>query len=130
MIPIILLSFGLVFFFRSMAVLNNLRCTHETLEVIRIRRGKKIERRTFARDKVGPIRYAVFSSGRYGSVCGLLFAVEDQELKVLANLQIVEAQQILNELERLNYSVVRDVAMPMAVEIEQDRRKSALSIFR
>lgn len=122
LLPPVFLAYFIVS--QAIAIANNIRCTPETLQVIRITRGKEKESWSFPREEVGPISYTVFSSSRYGSTCGLQFAVQSQRVRVLSGLEIIEAQLLLNELSRLGYEVVRDIAMPMAVEIAKERRSS------
>lgn len=102
---------------------HNLRCTRDNLEVIDLVRGRTRKTRVFLRTAVREIRFGPVSYGRYGAVCGLIFTVADEKVKVLSGLQCVEAQKILDELQRLGYDTVRDVGMPMMVEMEESRRK-------
>ncbi len=99
-------------------------CTRNSLQVIHLSRGKVVETSTFPKDKVGPIKFAEFSASRSGANCGLLFVVEGRKVKVLSGLELVEADKILKELGRLGYQVVRDVGMPMAVEMALERRNA------
>ncbi len=103
---------------------DDIVCTRESFQVIRKLRGKVVGESTFPKHLVGPIRFATFSASRTGSVCGLLFSVEGKKVKSLAGLEIVEADLILRNLDRLGYSVVRDVSMPMAIEMAKERRNS------
>ena len=75
---------------------------------------------------MGPVQFTVFSSGRYGTTCGLAFTVQSQKVKVLSGLKVVEAQKILIELGRLGFDAPCAVAMPMMVEMELERRGSLL----
>jgi hypothetical protein len=120
--------FGLSLLFSIFRGRNDIYCTRDSLQVIRKIRGKISGKWTFPKNLVGPIRYAVFSSSRTGSTCGLLFSAQEKKIKVLSGLEIVEAYKILKELDRLGYEVTHDVGMPMAVEIELERRNSIFSL--
>jgi hypothetical protein len=117
----------LSFLFGAFQGKNDIFCTEDELKVIRKIRGKVTGQWTFPKHLVGPIQFTVFSSSRSSSVYGLLFSVEGKKVRVLAGLEIVEAARILAELDRLGYTAVRDVGMPMAVEMAIERRNS---IFR
>ena len=123
----LMVIFGASALFQSSIGKNNIRCTRESLQVVRVVRGRTAGSWTFPIELISAITYSVFSSSRYGNTCGLAFSVQSNKVKTLAGLKIVEAKKILDELDRLGFSVVRDVAMPMMVEMEQERRKSIFS---
>ncbi|MGA9069377.1 MAG: hypothetical protein WB424_03915 [Terracidiphilus sp.] len=102
---------------------TNIRCTRENLEVIRVRLGRANQTTLYAKDRVKDICFGVVSPviSKY-PVCGIIFTVAGKKIKTLDGLKVVEAQKILAELQRLGYSVVQDVGMPMAVEMELERR--------
>jgi hypothetical protein len=61
---------------------------------------------------------------RFGKVKRILtFLAGGKLVKCLPGLKCVEAQLILNELERMGFDVVRDPEMPTMVQVEQSRRK-------
>jgi hypothetical protein len=103
---------------------SDIDCTRDSFRVIRKVRGKTTGTQIFSKSQVGVIKYATFSASQYGSICGLLFVVDGKKVKVLSGLEIPEAYRILGELDRLGYQVLRDVGMPMAVEMAQERRNS------
>ena len=118
-------------FFVAMAIIHfvfdkihNVRCTRDTFEVIDISHGRTVRTRSFPRPEVKRVRYGAVSYSKYGASTGLVFTVQDKEIKALYGLKCVEAQKVLSEIERLGYDVEHDVAMPMTVETELDRRKS------
>jgi hypothetical protein len=118
------LLFGLPLLLNYFRPKNDIRCTPENLEVIRVRRGKTIGKWTFPRNLVSTIRFTVLSQSRTDQTCGLVFLVQGNKVKVLEGLEIVEAYRILQELERLGYEAPGDVSMPMAVEMATERRNS------
>jgi hypothetical protein len=123
---VMLLIVGISVLFRSFQGRNDIYCTRDTFQVIHVKYGKTAASWNFPRSEMGPIQFTVFSSGRYGTTCGLAFTVQSKKVKVLSGLKVVEAQKILIELGRLGFEAPRDVAMPMMVEIEMERRGSLL----
>ena len=107
---------------------KNLHCTRESLEVIRIARGKVRERWLFPKEVVKGIRFAPVAYSRYGSKCGLVFTVQRKMVKVLSGLECPEADTILKQLDRLGFDVVQDVGMPMMVEMALERRDSPFNL--
>jgi hypothetical protein len=102
----------------------NLRCTREYLELTRVRRGRVLRVRSFLRTEVERIQFvdgSFFHSGARGS---LGFIASGKKYEVLNCLLSVEAQKIIDECARLGYDVVRDIGMPMMIEMERSRRKS------
>jgi hypothetical protein len=102
---------------------HNLRCTRNALEVIDVLHGRTRRTRSFQRSEIKDIRFGVVSPFSKYSSCGLIFTVAGKNIKSLYGLKCVEAQKILNELQRLGYDVSFDPDMPMAVEMEQSRRQ-------
>lgn len=103
---------------------RNLRCTSEGIEVIQVRLGREVRRRWFPKAEMMRVRFAADDLPWFGSPSYLGFRAGEKDVLVLRGLQSVEAQLILNEVQRLGFDVVRDVGMRMRVEIEQSRRKS------
>jgi phosphoribosylformylglycinamidine (FGAM) synthase PurS component len=101
---------------------NNLHCTRQNLEVIRLIRGRETGRWLFPCALVKQIRYAAVSYSKYGSTFALVFTVEGKKVKVLRGIECPEAQIILRELHRLGFDVVQDIGMPMMVEMALERR--------
>lgn len=102
---------------------HNLRCTRDNLEVIDVLHGRTIRTRSFQRSEIKDIRFGIVSMFSKYAVCRLIFYGGRQNIKSLYNLKCIEAQTILNELQHLGYDVSIDPGMPMAVEMEQSRRK-------
>ena len=102
---------------------HNVRCTRETVEVTDILPGR-VKRTSYARTEVKEVRFGTVSIARYGSVNGLIFEVADKSIKTLYGLRSIEAQRILDELQRLGFRVYSDPGMPMMVDIEKSIRKS------
>lgn len=100
-----------------------MRCTRETVEVTDILPGR-VKRTSYARTEVKEVRFGTVSIARYGSVNGLIFEVADKSIKTLYGLRSIEAQRILDELQRLGFRVYSDPGMPMMVDIEKSIRKS------
>lgn len=105
---------------------HNLRCTRDYLQVIDVIRGRTTRTRSFLRTEVKDIRFGAVSFSRYGSIGGLIFEVAGKKIKALYGLRCIEAQKILDELQRLGFDVCRDVGMPMMIEMERSRRSSWL----
>jgi hypothetical protein len=57
----------------------------------------------------------------------LICEAAGKRIKMLYGLKSVEANKILNELQRLGFDVSRDPGMPMMVEMEEAHRRSWLS---
>jgi hypothetical protein len=111
--------------------IHNLRCTRETLEVIDIFHGRAKQTKFYTRSEVKTIRFGAVSYSKYGGIGGLIFEAAGKRIKTLYGLKCAEAQDILDELQRLGFDVYRDPGMPMMVEMELSRRKSRLAfLFR
>lgn len=125
----VLLAAGI---FRYLFVgVHNLRCTRENLEVIDVVCGQTERTWSYPRSDVKGIRFGTVSFSRYGSTGGLMFEVEGKRIKALYGLKCIEAQKILDELQRLGFDISQDVGMPMMIEMEQSRRNSWLGrLFR
>jgi hypothetical protein len=102
---------------------HNVRCTREMVEVTDILPGR-VKRTTYARAEVKEVKFGAVSIARYGSVNGLIFEVAGKPIKTLYGLRSIEAQRILDELQRLGFNVYSDPGMPMMVDIEKSLRKS------
>jgi hypothetical protein len=102
---------------------HNVQCTREMVEVTDILFGR-VKRTTYARTEVKEVRFGTVSVARYGSVNGLIFEVAGKPIKTLYGLRSIEAQRILDELQRLGFNVYSDPGMPMMVDIEKSLRKS------
>lgn len=103
---------------------HNLRCTRENLEVIDVFHGRAKKTRSYKRSDVTGISFGTVSFSRYGATGGMIFEAAGKRIKALYGLKCVEAQKLLNELQRLGFDVCRDPGMPMMIEMEQSRRKS------
>jgi hypothetical protein len=104
--------------------IHDLRCTRDGLAVIDVFHGRKTKTRFFPRAEVRRVRFGAVSYSKYGATCGLIFTAADKSIKTLSGLKCIEAQEILDELQRLGYNVVHDPTMPMMIEMERARRKS------
>jgi hypothetical protein len=120
---VILIILALFAFFSSN---NNLHCTRDKLDVIRVSCGRKNKIISYPEFEVKQIQFGVVTYSRYGGIGGLIFTSSGKRIKLLRGLKCVEAQKILDELQRLGYEIVRDAGMPMMVEMELSRRKSLL----
>jgi hypothetical protein len=105
---------------------NDLHCTSERMDVIRMVRGQMKNKRTFLKESVMKIRFALVRYSQYSPTCGLVFYVAGKKIKTLEGLESPEAQTILRELDRLGFDVVHDVGMPMMVEMALEKRNSWL----
>ncbi|MGA7342439.1 MAG: hypothetical protein WBE72_25190 [Terracidiphilus sp.] len=105
---------------------KELRCTRESLEIVRVVRGRVKGMRTFSRSEVKRVQFVDDSLFQNGARGRLAFVASGKPVTALNVVGSVEAQKILNECRRLGYDVVRDVGMPMMVEMEESRRKSWL----
>lgn len=103
---------------------HNLRCTRENLEVIDIFYGRTRRTRSYKRNDVSGTRFGAVSLSKYGPTGGLIFEVAGSRIKALYGLRCVEAQKVLDELQRLGFDVCRDPGMPMMIEMDQSRRNS------
>jgi len=119
---LLLLAVGVLryFFFG----VRNLRCTRENLEVIDVFRGRAKRTRSYRRGDVGGIRFGSVSFSRYGPTGGLISEVAGKRINTLYGLRCIEAQKVLDELQRLGFNVCHDPGMPMMIEMEESRRKS------
>ncbi len=108
---------------------DKLHCTRESLEVINISRGKVRRARAFQKTDVMQIQFGAVSFSKYGAINGLIFKAAGRKVKIFSGLKSPEAQKILDELHRLGYDVLRDVGMPMMVEMELERRKSVFNVL-
>lgn len=91
--------------------------------MIRVVCSKVRGTRSFPRECVKRIRFGQVAYSRYGGTTGLIFTVDGKQEKILYGLECIEAQKILDELQRLGYDIVRDVGMRMMVEMAESRRK-------
>jgi hypothetical protein len=105
---------------------HNLRCDRNNLEVIDIFPGRTKRTRSYNQSEVSGIRFGAVSFSRYGANGGLIFEVAGKKIKLLYGLKCIEAQKILDELQRLGFNVLHDPGMSMMIEMEQSRRKSWL----
>jgi len=106
---------------------KNLHCTRDNLEVIQVARGKVRNKWAYPKDSVKRVGFAPVSYSRYGSTCGLIFRAQGKKVKTLVGLECPEAQIILQQLDRLGFDIVHDVAMPMVVEMALERRNSVFN---
>jgi len=123
MVVLFLAIMGLPYWFGKA---HNMRCTHQVLEVIDVRRGRTVQTSSYSRAEVNGIKFGAVAYSRYGAQCGLIFEVAGKRIKMLYGLKCVEAQKILHELQNLGFDVCLDVGMPMMVEMELSRRNSWL----
>lgn len=105
---------------------HNLQCTREYLELVDVVRGRVRQTRQFTRAEVERIHFGTVRQSQYGSTGGLIFNVAGKRIKTLYGLKCVEAQRIIDQLQRLGFDVWHDPGMPMMVEIELSRRRSWL----
>lgn len=108
---------------------HNLHCTRGKLEVIDVIRGRTKRVRSYPLTEIKGITFGAVSFSRYGATGGLIFEVGEKRIKALYGLKCIEAQKVLDELQRLGFDVCRDVGMPMMIEMEQSRRNSWLGRF-
>ena len=105
---------------------HNIQVTARGLDVIDTRLGRTRQTRLYPRDQITSVTFGAVSFSRYGGSSGLIFQTRETKVKVLYGLRAIEAQILLDSLERLGFAVRRDPGMPMAVEMEQSRRNSRL----
>lgn len=103
---------------------RSLLCTREDFSVISVFPRRQKITKTYPRAQVENVVFGTVSFSKYGANNGLIFRLKDKRVKALGGLKSIEADLILNELERLGYKVGRDPAMPMMIEMEQSRRNS------
>jgi hypothetical protein len=120
-ILVIIAMAGLQYWFRGV---HNMRCTRETLEVTDVSPGRANRIKSYARTDVKEVRFGEVAVSKYGGTGGLIFQVADKQIKTLYGLKPIEAQRILNELQRLGFDVYQDPGMPMMVDMEKSRRKT------
>jgi hypothetical protein len=101
----------------------NLSCTRDTVQATWIRFGKVRRVLSFQGAEVKQVRYVAGSNPFSGRADYLSFLAGGKLVKCLFGLKSVEAQLILNELERMGFDVVRDPEMSTMVQVEQSRRK-------
>jgi hypothetical protein len=107
---------------------NDLKCTRTNLEVINTFRGQARSTQSFLKADVKQIKFGALSTFSTRPLMGLVFTAGNKQVKILEGLKCVEAQKILDQLQHLGYDIVRDVAMPMMVEMEEEHRKSWLNL--
>jgi hypothetical protein len=107
---------------------KNLHCTRDNLEVIQVSRGQVRDKWLYPKDAVKNIRFAPVAYSKYRTTCGLVFTVQGKKIKTLRGIESPEAQIVLKQLDRLGFDVVRDVGMPMMVEMALERRNSWLNV--
>lgn len=103
---------------------KNLRCNRESLEVIKVARGRIMSTTSYPRGSLQKIRFGTVSYAGYAAVCGLVFEAGGKRVKVLRGLGSPEARRIVAELRLLGFDTVEDVAMPMMAEMAMERRRS------
>ena len=105
-----------------------IHCTSNSIEVIKIVRGKERSRQSYPKNEIGQISFAPVSYSKYGAVNGIVFKAAGKKVKTLKGLECPEAQTILKELDRLGFNVFHDVGMPMMVEMALERRNSWMNL--
>jgi len=106
---------------------KNLHATCDLLEILQVTRGNVRNRWQYPKDSVKGICFAPVSYSRYGTTCGLVFKAQGKKVKILEGLESPEAKTILEQLERLGFDVVHDVAMSMMAEMALERRNSVFN---
>jgi len=84
---------------------------------------------SFPVKEVTRLHFGIVRFSRYNTATGLLFTVSGKKYKVFDTLQIPEAIQVMDGLQKLGVDVIRDVAEPMAVQMALEQRKSKLGKF-
>jgi hypothetical protein len=100
----------------------NLKCTRDAVQLTRMVFGKVRRNLSFSKNDVTRFQYVDGFNPLNGRSGYLSFFVGERLIKCLPGLKCVEAQLILNELERLGFDVVSSPAMSGMVQMEQSRR--------
>jgi hypothetical protein len=100
----------------------NLSCTQDEVQATWIRFGKVKRVLSFPKNEVTRFQYVDGFNPFSGRSSYLCFSVGERSVKCLPGLKCVEAQLILNELERMGFDVVNNPAMSGMVQMEQSRR--------
>jgi hypothetical protein len=101
----------------------NLKCTRDTIQTTRMVFGKVRRILSFPKSEVTRFQYVDGFNPLNGRSGYLSFFVGERLFKCLPGLKCVEAQLILNELERMGFDVVNNPAMSGMVQIERSRRQ-------
>ena len=106
-----------------------IHCEHNLLSVRKIPtfnfRGQWKTTSFPINDVVG-LHFGLVRFSRYNTATGLIFTVNGKKIKVFDTLQIPEAVQILDGLQKLGVDTVRDPGERMSVEMVLERRNSKL----
>lgn len=105
---------------------HNIRITQRGVDVIDVRLGRTMQTMSYSREQVRKVCFGPVAFSMYGGSNGLVFYLGEAKVKTLYGLKSIEAQILLDELERFGFAVSRDPAMAMMIEIEQSRRNSPL----
>jgi hypothetical protein len=128
--PVVLAVIALIFtpaiLIAYLSGCKNLRCNRQSLQVVRVARGRLASTTEYPRESIQKIRFAAVSYSEYRAIFGLVFEVNGKKVKVLSGLESPEALRILSELRRLRFDTIQDVGMPMAAEMVIERRNSWL----
>jgi hypothetical protein len=100
----------------------NLSCTQDKVQTTWMRLGKVKRVLSFPKNEVTRFQYVDGFNPFSGRSSYLCFSVGERLIKCLPGLKCVEAQLILNELERMGFDVVSNPAMSGMVQMEQSRR--------
>jgi hypothetical protein len=100
----------------------NLKCTRDTVQATRMVCGKVRRIFFFPKNEVTRFQYVDGFNPLNGRSGYLSFFVGERSIKCLPGLKCVEAQLVLNELERMGFDVVSNPAMSGMVQMEQSRR--------
>jgi len=98
---------------------QNLHCSPEVLDVVWVRGGRIKQIESLSRTEIRQIQYGAVSYSKQRPTKALLFSAGNRHKKILCGLKCLEAQEILDQLQRWGYDVVRDTALSTTVEEEQ-----------
>jgi hypothetical protein len=125
LLPIFLMGFFYAWYFWVLRKGDiGLHCTREKFELLNIFRGQVRSVQSFAKVDVKQIQ---FGGTTFSTVPGIVYSIAGKKTQIFKGIKCVEAKEILDQLDRLGYDVLHDVAMPMMVEMENERRKSWLA---
>ncbi|MGA3371465.1 MAG: hypothetical protein ABSC48_06845 [Terracidiphilus sp.] len=99
----------------------DLQCTGESIRLTHMRWGKAKLTRSFAKEDIRRIQY--IAAEPLFSPASLGFIAKGKKITCLTGLKCIEAQRILDELQRMGFDVVRNPAMPVMIQMEQSFRK-------
>lgn len=84
---------------------------------------------SFSVASIEQAHYGIVHIREYGGGMGIVFTSGARSIKLLEGLEAPEANQILDALRNLGVNIVKDVAMPMLIEMANSRRNGKFGWF-